>query len=183
MTIAYLNFHAPINPLTVQHFMSTCGQLVQQQHDALYLCLSTPGGEVPSGVTLYDFLRALPVHVTTHNMGNIDSIGNAIFLAGEKRLACKHSTFMFHGVGFDMQARTRLEEKNIREMHDAMLADQSRIASIIVERTAIDNNQARELFIEARTKNADDALKHGIIHEIADLSIPAGAPILSLVFN
>jgi ATP-dependent protease ClpP protease subunit len=90
---------------------------------------------------------------------------------------------MFHGVGFDMPAQSRLEEKNLREMTDSMLADQQRIASIIVERTSIQPDQARQLFAEARTKNADDALKNGIIHEIADLAIPAGAPILTLVFN
>ena len=183
MSVAYLNFHAPINPLTVQHFMSTCGTLVSEGHSGVYLCLSTHGGDVHSGITLYNFLRALPIHVTTHNLGSIDSIGNAMFLAGERRIACKHSTFMFHGVGFDLKAGARFEAKNLREIQDAMIADQQRIASIIVERTAITNDQARELFTEARTKNADDALKHGIIDDISDLSIPAGAPILTLVFN
>ena len=44
-------------------------------------------------------------------------------------------------------------------------------------------DQAGQLFSEARTNNADDALKLGIIHEISDLAIPAGTPILTLVFN
>jgi hypothetical protein len=57
-------------------------------------------------------------------MGNIDSIGNAIFLAGKTRKACTHSTFMFHGVGFDIHQR--LEEKNLREGLDSILATQRR---------------------------------------------------------
>ena len=40
-----------------------------------------------------------------------------------------------------------------------------------------------DLFKEARTKDANDALKNGIVHEICDLAIPAGAPIFTLVFN
>jgi ATP-dependent protease ClpP protease subunit len=114
MTAAYINFHAPINPLTVQHFMSACGNLITQGHDELYLCISTPGGQIASGITLYNFLRSLPVKVATHNMGNIDSIGNAIFLAGEHRRACQHSTFMFHGAAFDVPASTHLEETYVR---------------------------------------------------------------------
>src|SRR5215470_13970185 len=110
----YINFHAPVNGVSAQHLMATCSQLVQQKHTELCLLLSTPGGNVMSGLTLYNTLRALPCKVITHNVGNIDSIGNAIFLAGDERYACQHSTFMFHGVGIDV-GNMRLEEKNTRE--------------------------------------------------------------------
>ena len=63
--------------------------------------LSTPGGSVMNGLNLYNVLRGLPITLTTHNVGNVDSIGNAIFLAGQIRYACPHSTFMFHGVAFN----------------------------------------------------------------------------------
>jgi hypothetical protein len=90
---------------------------------------------------------------------------------------------MFHGAAFDMAVAAHLEAKNLREMLDSLLADQQRIASILVERTTITPDQAGQLFTEARTKNADDALKNGIVHAICDLAIPAGAPIFTLVFN
>jgi len=182
MTTAYINFHAPVNPLTAQHFMATCSQVITQGHDNLYLMLSTPGGQVASGITVYNFLLSLPVPITTHNIGNIDSIGNAIFLSGKTRLACKHSTFMFHGVGFDI-ANQRFEEKNLRESLNSLLADQQRIGDIISERTNISSDKVGELFREARTKNSDDALEAGIIHKVCDLQIPPGSPIFTLVFD
>ncbi len=49
------------------------------------LLLSTPGGQVMAGITGYNFLRALPFRLVIHNAGNIDSIRNAIFLAGPIR--------------------------------------------------------------------------------------------------
>jgi ATP-dependent protease ClpP protease subunit len=153
-----------------------------QKTPELCLTLSTPGGQVASGITIYNFLISLPIEVTTHNIGNIDSIGNAIFLAGKNRFACKHSTFMFHDVGFDVQNQ-RLEEKNLRESLDSLLADQKRIGDIISDRTKITPDKAGELFREARTKNSDEALEAGIIHEIRELQIPAGSPLLTLVFN
>jgi membrane-bound ClpP family serine protease len=52
MTVAYINFHAPINQSTVQQLMATCGQLLKEGKNELYLMLSTPGGRVDSGVTL-----------------------------------------------------------------------------------------------------------------------------------
>ena len=136
-----------------------------------------------SGMNLYNVLRAMPFRLTTHNAGNVDSIGNAIFLAGERRFACPHSTFMFHGVGFDGEPGTRFEEKVLRERLDGLLADQTRIGNIIQERTSIAEEDVQALFREAQTKDATYAASVGIVHEIRDIEIPSGAPIVSLVFQ
>jgi ATP-dependent Clp protease protease subunit len=143
--------------------------------------LSTPGGEVSSGMTVYNFLRAIPARITMHNIGNVDSIGNAIFLAADERYACAHSTFMFHGVGQPIQ-NLLVEEKRAREILHSILADQIRIADIIVQRTNINRRRSRQLFREARTKDADEALATGIIQRICDPAVPAGADIVSFVF-
>jgi ATP-dependent Clp protease, protease subunit len=182
MPTAYLVFHAQVNPVTAQHFMAACAALIKS-NDELYLCLSTPGGQVASGITMYNFLHGLPTKITTHNIGNIDSIGNAIFLSGDTRRASKHSTFMFHGVGVELNAKVTLDEKNLREFTDSMSADHKRIADIIADRTSLSFDEARKLFTEARTKDADDALKAGVVHEISDLAIPPGAPVTTLVLT
>lgn len=135
------------------------------------------------GMTIYNTLRALPFRLTTHNVGNVDSIGNAVFLAGEKRYACPHSTFMFHGVGFDVNGQMRLEEKFLQERLDAILADQKRIGSVIEERTRIEKDAIADLFREAKTKDATFAAGCGIIDEIRDVKIPPGGPVYSLVFQ
>ena len=97
------------------------------------------------GLTVYNMLRGMPFELTTHNIGSVNSIGNVIFLAGEKRYACKNSTFMFHGVGFDVQ-NMRLEEKILRERLDSLTADQKKIASVIAERTRLTDEEIGKLF-------------------------------------
>lgn len=183
MPVTYVNVHAQINNQTVQNLMAAIAAKLAQGTDEFYFLLSTPGGAVMSGLTLYNFLRAIPAKITMHNIGNVDSIGNAIFLAAdrESRFACPHSTFMFHGVGADLTASTRIEEKNGREMLESILADQNRIGSILVERTELTPDQAGQLFREASTKDATNARAVGIVAEIRDLVIPANAEILSLV--
>ena len=66
MSTAFVDFHAPIDPLTAQHLMATCGQLLAQGTTDIYSMLSTPGGQVASGLTIYDFHRALPCAITGH---------------------------------------------------------------------------------------------------------------------
>ena len=135
------------------------------------------------GMNLYNVLRAMPFRLITHNVGNVDSIGNAVFLAGEKRYACPHSTFMFHGVGFSIPGNTVLEEKVLSEKLQGIQSDQKRIGSIIEDRTRIPKEEIARLFLEMQTKDATFAVGCGIVDEIRDVKIPLGCPVVSLVFQ
>lgn len=180
---AYISFSAEINPNTTEALIALVAQQVNAGVPEIYLMMSTPGGSVMNGLNLYNILRAVPAKIVTHNVGNVDSIGNAIFLAGAERYACPHSTFMFHGVGFDIDGRVRLEEKALRERLGSLLADQNRIGSIIGERTNLSTPKIRALFKEARTKHANYARSVGIVHDIRDVEITPGCPVFSLVFQ
>ena len=84
----YVSFSAEINANTTESLIATIANCVNQGKAEIYLMISTPGGSVMHGLNIYNVLRAFPVKLVTHNVGNVDSIGNAIFLAGEERYAC-----------------------------------------------------------------------------------------------
>jgi ATP-dependent Clp protease protease subunit len=180
---AYVSFSAEISQQTTETLLAVCADLVQKQTKTLYLMLSTPGGVVMSGLNLYNMLRAMPFKIITHNVGSVNSIGNVIFLAGDERYASLHTTFMFHGVGFDVTTAMRFEEKNLRERLDSVAADQTRISGILCERTKLEPKEANDLFLEAVTKDPAYARTKGIIQDIRDIKIPDGAPFLQLVFK
>ena len=180
---AYVSFSAEINPTTTEQLIATSTQLISKGHNQLYFLFSSPGGAVMNGMNIYNVLRGLPAKIAFHNVGNVDSIGNAIFLAGDERYACAHSTFMFHGVGFDCKPGVRIEQKNAQEMLGGILADQKRTASVLVERTNLNNREALNLFKEARTKDSAYAATKGIVSDIRDVNIPAGSAVFSLVFQ
>jgi ATP-dependent protease ClpP protease subunit len=181
--VVYVSFSAEIIDHTTESLIAVMANCVNQQIDEVNLLLSTPGGNVMHGMNLYNVLRAMPFKLITHNVGNVDSIGNAVFLAGAERYACPHSTFMFHGVGLDLQGAMRLEEKNMRESLNGILADQKRIGSIIKDRTNLPEADIDTLFREAQTKDATFAAGCGIVHKIRDAQIPKGAQTISLVFQ
>src|SRR5271166_1442991 len=179
----YVSFSAEINPNTTESLIATVANCVNQGKEEIYLMMSTPGGSVMHGLNIYNVLRAFPVKLITHNVGNVDSIGNAIFLAGAERFACPHSTFMFHGVGFDFTGPFRLEEKTCKENLEAIHVEHGRIGSIIEERTKLDKEAVAKLFLEAQTKDATYAVGCGIINEIKDVKMAPGCPVISLVFQ
>jgi ATP-dependent protease ClpP protease subunit len=179
----YVSFSAEINANTTEVLIATVSNLSNKGVKTVYLMISTPGGQVMNGMNVYNVLRALPVKIITHNVGNVDSIGNVVFLIGQERFACPHSTFMFHGVGFDLNGKLRLEEKLLKEHLVAIGIEHKRIGAIIEERTKLDEAAVAKLFLEAQTKDATFAVAHGFVQEIKEVNIPAGATIVPLVFQ
>jgi ATP-dependent protease ClpP protease subunit len=180
---AYISFSAEIVPQTTEVLLGTVFNLVNQGHTEIHLMLSTPGGSVMHGITAYNVLRSLPIKLITHNVGNVDSIGTVVFLAGEQRFACPHSTFMLHGVAMSTQAPASFFEKNLAEKLLSVQADQARIKGIYTERAHITPEQAEGYFLGEATLNAAEGVDRGLVHEVRQLSIPKGSPVLQLVFN
>lgn len=181
--VVYVSFSAEISPQTTESLIATMSNMANQNVHCVYLMMSTPGGSVMHGMNLYNVLRAFPFKLITHNVGNVDSIGNAVFLAGEERYASPHSTFMFHGVGFDVNTQMRLEEKFLKEKLDSIVIEHTRIGRVIEERTRLDKEQVSKLFLEAQTKDATYAVGCGIVNDVRDVKMPPGSPVVSLVFQ
>ena len=102
-----------------------------------------------NGMNLYNVLRAMPFKLTD-NVGNVDSIGNAVFLAGEERYASPHPTFMFHGIFFGTEGASSIDEKRAKEMLDGILADQKRIGPSLENEARFSPSRSRACFSKRR---------------------------------
>jgi len=71
----------------------------------------------------------------------------------------------------------------LEEMHDNLMSDQKRIGDIISECSSLNDEEVTALFRQAQTKNAEYALSCGIIHEIREIEIVSGVPVIPLVFQ
>lgn len=181
--VHYVSFIAGVNENTAQRLIDAVVGELHKGANTIYLLLSTPGGSVRDGVALYNILRGLPCEIVTHNIANVDSIGNVLFLAGARRFACPNATFMFHGVGFDVNQGSRIEQKNAQELMDGIAAETRKIADVIEDRAKFANrSEIEDLFLQASTKDAAYAKNHNLVHEVRDLQIPVGSPLLQLVF-
>jgi ATP-dependent Clp protease protease subunit len=179
---AFVSFSAEVDVKTVEQLLSVMANFANSGVPKVHLLLSSPGGSVMHGINAYNVLKGMPFTLVTHNVGNVDSIGNAIFLAGDERYACEHSTFMFHGVAYN-GGNLIYDPKLATERLDGLKADQARIGSIIVDRTNLAKSKVDGFFKNAKTLTAQDALAGGIISEIRPVIIPPGSPVASLVIN
>jgi ATP-dependent protease ClpP protease subunit len=173
----YVFLFAEITQNSANQLIGHLVGLAPQMPDRLIMAMNCPGGNVVSGIAVYNAMIAMPYPIVTHNIGNVDSIANVIFLGGAERYACPGSTFMFHGVGFNGNANERLEEINLRAKLDSILADHKRIAEILSHRTGgtLTVREGANLFKEQRTRNAQWAVDKGIVAAVRDFTLPSGA--------
>ena len=76
-----IKFFAELNPTTGTQLMQALDNCVRQGVKDVLLLISTPGGLVHHGVSLYNYIRGIKVNVVTHNFGSVDSVGVVLFAA------------------------------------------------------------------------------------------------------
>lgn len=180
MSEHYLLFAAQVNQQSFSTMISYLLGLHTNGATKLTVAISSIGGNISSGVGIYNALKSVPFEVNTHNFGSVDSIANVIYSAGKNRLVNASSTFMFHGAGFDSNPQERLEEKNLKEKLDTIQAEHHRMSKILSSSSTLTDRQWLNLFRNQSTKNADWALKCGFATGQQEFIIPTNANIVYL---
>ena len=120
------------------------------------------------GVTAYGLLRGLGIEVITHNIGQIDSIGGPIYLAGDRRLSVGQGRFLIHSIYWGFGEGANLSEKQLKDTLDAVVRDRERVATIISERTGTALDVVTENMRDTRILDAAEAKAYGFVNEIQD---------------
>jgi ATP-dependent protease ClpP protease subunit len=131
MKEAYIRFMAPVTPQTSDQLIRIVDEKIRSGYDKLHLMISSPGGSVFHGLSLYNFLYGIPLEVDTYNFGSVDSIGVILFCAGKNRYSVPNARFLIHGVSFNFQGQASFDEKMLDEQLKGLQIDQSNIAKII----------------------------------------------------
>lgn len=167
MTTHLINFTASINSSTCGQLIEKCSNAVQQNASQLIINIATMGGECSYGFTMYNFLLTLPVAVHTHNLGTVESMGNIVFLAGQRRTASPLSKFLFHP--FHWHLNGSVDHARMAEYAMSLDYDLQLYARVVAERT-VDAKEGLEtekyLIAAPRILDPQQALAAGMIHAI-----------------
>lgn len=129
------------------------------------LYLNTPGGEVSSGLAVYDTLLGLKCPVRTVCIGTAASMGSILFLAGGTRQILVHSQVMIHDPLISGLSGSKNALALDREARKLMKTRET-IGRIISERTGRSIEEVLEKTREDCYLDAEEALAFGIATEI-----------------
>jgi ATP-dependent protease ClpP protease subunit len=175
----YIVFTADVQTAQAAKLRNALMQASNVQND-IYLIISSGGGNVFEGLSLASFMKTLPVQITTHNIGQTDSIANVIFAAGVKRYANAQSSFLFHGVTMHYEHQDLIESQ-LQEQYIQVKRLRENIASAFASYTGLSIADAQALMVSGATiLSAQEALGKAVIHEIRDAIIPPGSQVIAI---
>lgn len=172
---AWIRFMAPVMPQSATALLHAIDRKIAEGNQQIHLMISSPGGSVFHGLSIYNLLKGAPVQVTTYNFGSVDSIGVVIFCAGDKRVSVPHARFLLHGVSMNFKGNQTLDEKDLEEKIKGLRIDYQNISKVIAATTGRDADSiVRDM--EARTTlNPEEGKDYGLVHDINSALFPPGA--------
>lgn len=178
MNELYIRFMAPVIPQTTTQLFQALDHAIQTKAERVHLMLSSPGGSVFHGLSMYNFLRGAPFDTHTYNFGSVDSIGVVIFCAGSRRLSVPHARFLIHPVQFNIQGNAAFDEKQLEEHLKGLKIDQENIARVIADTTSKPLHKIEEDMISRTTLSPNQARDYGLVHDIQSTLFPADAALI-----
>lgn len=175
MNEAYIRFMAPVAPNTADQLFRIVDQKISQKYEKIHLMLSSPGGSVFHGLSIYNFLCGAPIEVNTYNFGSVDSIGVIIYCAGKHRSCVPHARFLIHGVRFNINGAASFDEKQLEEHLKSIKIDQLNIARVIADTSGKSTHKVEEDMNNRTTLNPQEAKDYGLVHEVKSQLFPLDA--------
>lgn len=139
-------------------------ELAEVTADEIVVSISSPGGDVFSGVAIYNALRQHPARVTTRVDGVAASIASVVVQAGDHRAMTSHSQMMVHEAwGFAVGPA-----EDLRELADLLERQNDVIAGIYADRGSKSRSHYLRM-MQAETWMTDrEAISQGLADEILE---------------
>lgn len=176
----YVKFFAPVMQDSINVLMQVVDRKLSQGAKKMGLLISTPGGDVFQGISAYNYLKGVPLEITTHNFGSADSIGVVLYCAGSKRLSVPHARFLLHGVMCNFQGPISLEEKQLEERLKGLQIDMGNIARIIADTVKGDKQKILNDMLNRTTLYPEEAISYGLVHEIQSELFEPNSELISI---
>lgn len=129
-------------------------------NEKIQIYINTPGGDVYSGLAIYDVSKLIKSPIRTVCVGLAASMGSILMLMGKERCGLKHSRVMLHQISGGASGQL----SNMVISVDEMKKLNKEIQDILIENTLIKDIEKTILFDNWYTSK--EALECGILTEI-----------------
>lgn len=124
--------------------------------------INSPGGEVISGMAVYDYIQTMKAPVKTVCIGTAASMGAMLFLAGHKREMLPHTRLMIHDPAFGGGNMAGKKPHELQQYVDKLKQTQDIIVDIIAEKTGKSKDEIRDKTKDDSYFNAEEAMEYGL---------------------
>lgn len=124
--------------------------------------INSPGGEVISGLAVYDYISMMRSPVRTVCIGTAASMGAILFLAGRKREMLPHTRLMIHDPSYSHNDIGGRKPHEIQRELDKLNETREVLAEIISEKTGKSLEEIYSVTASDTYYNAEEAVEFGL---------------------
>ena len=151
-----------ITPKSANNLIQKLMYLDSKDLGEITLYVNSPGGEVISGLAVYDYIKIMKSPVKTVCIGDAASMGAIIFLAGEKREMLPHTRILIHDPSYGHLDVSGKKPHEIQRGVDSLNKVRKTLAEIIAEKTGKDIDEIYEITAEDNYFTAEEAMEFGL---------------------
>ncbi|MGI0045964.1 MAG: ATP-dependent Clp protease proteolytic subunit [Nitrosotalea sp.] len=160
-----IRLNGQINNPSINLLMTTIDNKMKEGVRDFVLLLSSHGGDTAAGLTGYNYLKGLPVKITTCNIGTVSSIAVVLYCAGNRRISVPHAKFLIHEPYWSFK-ESNLDECEIDEISKRLSIYKQNVAKVIAKSTGKTVLEVLESMHQRTTFTPEEALSWGLTHEI-----------------
>ena len=152
-----------VNPETSNELIKQLMYLERQDSGKeITLYINSPGGEVISGLAVYDLISLMKSPVRTVCTGTAASMAAILFLAGEKREMLPHTRLMIHDPSFSGGSIGGKKSHELRHELEKLDEVREALAKIIAEKTGRPLEEIYDVTSDDTFYSAEEAIAFGL---------------------
>ena len=155
-----------ITPDTSNNLIQKLMYLDSKDLGEITIYINSPGGEVISGLAVYDYIKIMKSPVRTVTIGDAASMGAIIFLAGEKREMLPHTRILIHDPSYGHLDVSGKKPHEIQRGVDSLNKVRETLAEIISEKTSKSLDEISGITAEDNYFTAEEAIDFGLATNI-----------------
>lgn len=126
------------------------------------LYINSPGGDVTSGLAVYDFMRMTQTPIRTVCVGTAASMGAILFLAGQKREMLPHAQLMIHDPSPGGGSMAGMKPAEMEEHLGALRQVQKILCDIVTEVSGMERRRVSAVMKKDTFFDAEKAVRFGL---------------------
>lgn len=131
-------------------------------NEEITLYINSPGGDVLSGLAVFDYMQHMSAPLRTVCSGTAASMGAILFLAGSTREMFPHSRIMIHDPSYATSDIGGKKPHEIQKQVDKLMETREILAKIISDVTGKSLDEIYEVTKEDTFYNANEAIDFGL---------------------
>lgn len=154
-----------INADSVNSLIRQVRYLASQSPDEeITIYINSPGGQVSSGLALYDVMKAVKCPIRTVCVGTAASMGAVLFASGDRRDMLPHAKVMIHDpLLTSMPGGSALK---LKSMSDSLMQTRESLAQLLADQTGKTLEEIFEKTAEDTWFTAQEAVDFGLADRI-----------------